>query len=89
MAISESSVGSSSEVNLPVSFTTMESMKDKIEELDEIMENLDLEEISAIILATIQQWTSPLETAVSPVTCINYASSSLKQQKTTMSQITS
>jgi hypothetical protein len=40
MAISESSVGSSSEVNSPVSFTTMENIQD-IEELDETMENLD------------------------------------------------
>jgi hypothetical protein len=44
MAISESSVGSSSEVNSPVSFTTTESMKDKIEELDKIMGSLDLGE---------------------------------------------
>jgi hypothetical protein len=44
MAMSESSVGSSSEVNSPVSFTTMENMEDKIEELDEIMGNLDLGE---------------------------------------------
>jgi hypothetical protein len=44
MAISESSVGSSSEVNSPVSFTTMGSIEDTIEELNEIMENLDLGE---------------------------------------------
>jgi exonuclease VII small subunit len=44
MAISLSSVGSSSEVNSPVSFTTTESIEDKIEELDETMENLDLGE---------------------------------------------
>jgi hypothetical protein len=44
MEISESSVGSSSEVNSPVSFTTMESMEDKIKELDKIMGNLDLGE---------------------------------------------
>jgi hypothetical protein len=42
MAISESSVGSSSKVNSPVSFTTMENIEDKIKELDETMENLDL-----------------------------------------------
>jgi hypothetical protein len=42
MAISESSVGSSSEVNLPVSFMTTENIEEKIEELDEIMGNLDL-----------------------------------------------
>jgi hypothetical protein len=44
MAVSESAIGFSSEVNLPVSFTTIESMEDKIEELDEIMGNLDLGE---------------------------------------------
>jgi hypothetical protein len=44
MAISESSVGSSSEVNSPVSFMTRENIEDKIEELDETMENLDLGE---------------------------------------------
>jgi hypothetical protein len=46
MAVSESSVGSYSEVNSPVSFTPMENMEDKIEELDETMENLDLGEQS-------------------------------------------
>jgi hypothetical protein len=45
-AISESSVGSSSEVNSPVSFMTMENIEDTIEELDETMENLDLGEPS-------------------------------------------
>jgi hypothetical protein len=44
MAISESSIGSSNEINSSVSFQTMESMKDKIEELDKIMGNLDLGE---------------------------------------------
>jgi hypothetical protein len=46
MAILESSVGSSSEVNSPVSFTMTENMEDKIEELNETMENLDLGEQS-------------------------------------------
>jgi hypothetical protein len=46
MAISESSVGSSSEVNSPVSFTTRENIEDKIKELDETMEKLDLGEQS-------------------------------------------
>jgi hypothetical protein len=40
--VSESSVGSSSEVNSPVSFVTAENIEGKIEELDETMENLDL-----------------------------------------------
>jgi hypothetical protein len=43
MAISESSVGLSSEVNSPVSFA-MTSIEDKVEELDEIMGNLNLGE---------------------------------------------
>jgi hypothetical protein len=46
MEISESSVGSSSKVNSPVSFTTMKNMEDKIDELNETMENLDLGEQS-------------------------------------------
>jgi hypothetical protein len=44
--ISESSVGSSSEVNSPISFTTTENIEGKIEELEETMENLDLGEQS-------------------------------------------
>jgi hypothetical protein len=43
-AMSESSVGSSSKVNSPVSFTTTENIEDKIEELDEIVGNLNLGE---------------------------------------------
>jgi hypothetical protein len=46
MAMSESLVGSSSEVNSPVSFMTTENMEEKIEELDETMENLNLGEQS-------------------------------------------
>jgi hypothetical protein len=42
--MSESSVGSSSKVNSPVSFTTTENIEDKIEELDEIVGNLNLGE---------------------------------------------
>jgi hypothetical protein len=45
-AKSESSVGSSSEVNSPISFKPMENIEDTAEELDEIMENLDLGESS-------------------------------------------
>jgi hypothetical protein len=37
-----SSVGSSSEVNSPVSFTTVVNTGEKIEELDETMDNLDI-----------------------------------------------
>jgi hypothetical protein len=42
IAMSESSVGSSSEVNSSVSFATTENTGGKIKELDETMENLDL-----------------------------------------------
>jgi hypothetical protein len=42
VAMPKSSVGSSSEVNSPVSFTTMENSEGKIEELDETMGNLNL-----------------------------------------------
>jgi hypothetical protein len=41
MVVSESSIGSSSKVNC---FTLTENMEEKIEELDETMENLDLGE---------------------------------------------
>jgi hypothetical protein len=42
IAMSKSSVSSSSEVNSPVSFATMENLDEKFEELDETMGNLDL-----------------------------------------------
>jgi hypothetical protein len=42
IVMSESSVGSSSEANSPVSFATTEIAREKITELDETMENLDL-----------------------------------------------
>jgi hypothetical protein len=41
-ARSKSSVGSSSEVNSLVSFKLIENIKNTVEELDEIMENLNL-----------------------------------------------
>jgi hypothetical protein len=44
ITMSESSVGSSSEVNSPVSFATTEIAGEKITEVDETMENLDLGE---------------------------------------------
>jgi hypothetical protein len=42
IAMSKSSVGSSSEANSPVSFATTEIAEGKIAEVDETMENLDL-----------------------------------------------
>jgi hypothetical protein len=44
--MSKSSIGSSSEVNLQVSFTMTEKIEDTIKELDKIMGNLDLGEAS-------------------------------------------
>jgi hypothetical protein len=44
IAMSESTIGSSSEVNSPVSFATMKKEKKKIKELDELMGNLDIGE---------------------------------------------
>jgi hypothetical protein len=42
--MTESSVGSSSEANSPVSLATAEITGEKIRELDKTMENLDLED---------------------------------------------
>jgi hypothetical protein len=42
VAMSKTLVSSSSEVNSPVNFTTIENMENTIEELDEIMGNLEL-----------------------------------------------
>jgi hypothetical protein len=42
ITVSESSVGSSSKVNSLVSFATAEKIGEKIKELNETMENLDL-----------------------------------------------
>jgi hypothetical protein len=44
IAMSESSVGSSSEVNMSVSFATMEKREEKIKELDKLMGTLDIGE---------------------------------------------
>jgi hypothetical protein len=45
--VSESSVGSSGEVNSPVSLTTIEDMKDKFEEFDETRGKLGMEKAVA------------------------------------------
>jgi hypothetical protein len=44
IVMSGSSAGSSSEVNSPISFTTVENTGGKIKELDETMEKLDIGE---------------------------------------------
>jgi hypothetical protein len=50
IAILKSSVGSSSGVNSPVTFTTMENTGEKIQELDETMDNLDLGDQSEVFM---------------------------------------
>jgi hypothetical protein len=62
IAISESSVGSSSEVNSPVSFTTVENTEDRIEELDETMGNLTWEsnQETSLSAATTSQTIPPI-----------------------------
>jgi hypothetical protein len=45
----ETSVGSSSEVNSPVSFKPMKNKESTIEELNEIVKNLDLGEPSGMV----------------------------------------
>jgi hypothetical protein len=46
ITVSESLVGSSSEVNSSVRFATTEEIEEKIEELDKTMDNFDLEDQS-------------------------------------------
>jgi hypothetical protein len=68
-AMSESSVGSSSEVKSPASFTPIENIEDTTDELDEIMENLDLGEPSGDFMIfynstsdkSIDMWKTRLE----------------------------
>jgi hypothetical protein len=50
IVMSESSVASSSKVNSPVSFATMENIGGKIEELNETMDNLDLGDQSEVFM---------------------------------------
>jgi hypothetical protein len=56
IAMSESSVDSSSEANSPVSFATTEIAGEKIEELDETMENLDLGEQLEDLLICLKRY---------------------------------
>jgi hypothetical protein len=88
MAISESSVGSCSKVNSPVSFTTMENIEDKIEELDETMENLVLGEESedfmiccgSISDKSIDTWKTGLELHEDNQTTLSSCSSKFDNQ---------
>jgi hypothetical protein len=88
MAMSESSIGSSSKVNSPVSFTTMENMEDKIKELDKNMENLDLGEQSgdfmiccgSILDKSTDTWKTGLELHEDDQTILSSCSSKFDNQ---------
>jgi hypothetical protein len=88
MAISESSVGSSCEVNSLVSFVTTENIEDKIEELDETMENLELGEqlkdfmicCSSISDKSIDTWKTGLELHDDNQTTLSSYSSKFENQ---------
>jgi hypothetical protein len=88
MAISESSVGSSSEVNSLVSFALTENIEDKIKELDEIMENLDLGDqsedfmiyCSSISDKSTDMWKTGLELHEDNQTTISSCSSKFDNQ---------
>jgi hypothetical protein len=81
VAMMESSEGSSSEVNSPVSLGEAQ-----ITEGDEIQEKLDTE--VKRLKRTIVQGTSPLEIVASPKEYTSYASLSLKQKKKTSTRET-
>jgi hypothetical protein len=79
IAISGSSVGSSSEVNSSVSFIIVENTGEKIEELDETMKKLDIGE--KVDQSYPSKRTPSPEVVASPAIYTNYASSSQKHQK--------
>jgi hypothetical protein len=74
---SGSSVGSSSEVNSPVSLTATEDMKEKLEEFNKTWGKPDMEE--AVVKFTTAQGILPSKAVASPEAYIIYASLSLKQ----------
>jgi hypothetical protein len=71
IAMSKSSVGSSSEANSPVSLATAEITGEKIAELDETMENLDLEVQLEDLMRMTKQ--SSQASIASSTTGINYS----------------
>jgi hypothetical protein len=80
ITISGSSVGSSSEVNSPVSLTATEDVQKKLEERP-MWKNKWLK-------LTIVQGISPSKAVASPEAYISYASLSLKQQKKIITKAT-
>jgi hypothetical protein len=83
--MSGSSVGSSSEVKLSVSFATTENNQKRIEELNGTRDEPDIKR--TVDKSYDSQGTSPPEAVASPEAYINYASLSPKQQKRTITQI--
>jgi hypothetical protein len=84
ITMSGSSVGSSSEVNLSVSFAAIEKMQKKLEEFDGTWEEPDVE-ITADKSYDSQRDFATESSGVSR--SIHYASLSLKQRKRTVTQI--
>jgi hypothetical protein len=88
IAMSESSVGSSSEVNSPASFATMENIGGKIEELNKTMDNLDLGDQSEdfmiscddILEKSTDTWKTGLELHEDNQTTISRCSSKFDNQ---------
>jgi hypothetical protein len=83
---SESSVGSSSEVNSPVNLTATEDLKEKLEEFDETRGKLGMEEAVAKTHDSSRDFA--IERSASPEAYISYASLSLNQQKRTITKAT-
>jgi hypothetical protein len=85
ITLSGSSVGSSSEVNSPVSFAATENTKKELEKIDRTQEEPD-EGAAAGKPYNIQR-TSPPKVVASPGAYINYASLSPKLRKRTVMKI--
>jgi hypothetical protein len=82
IAMTESSVGSSSEANSPVSFAKMEKREERIKELDELMGNLDIGEAMGHLDLDQKDFTTRSGGVYGNMH--QYASSLLKQQKKIM-----
>jgi hypothetical protein len=81
---SESSVGSSSEVNSPVSPAAIENLQKKLEELDETWGKPDME--ATVDKPHAVQGISLAEATASPEAYTSYASLLLKQQRRRITQ---
>jgi hypothetical protein len=83
---SGSSVGSSSEVNSPVSLAATENLQKKLEEFNETRGEPDMEVVVDKPHDMIVQGILPLEAAASPEAYTSYASLLLKQLKRIITQ---